>query len=152
MRSSRGVATAAAILVSLASTALAQGGHSALEQLPLANAGCRAPVVSKQGREKKLPKGGARAVVFAQQDPPRTVTVTLDSAQRVVGFKAILNFNSPKPGVETVDITYDAAGKVKKASRTIAGGDKGHAVTTLSRDDFETVAHLTRDVVSRCRS
>ncbi len=91
-------------------------------------------------------------MVFAQQDPPRSIAVTLDSAQRIVQFKAILNFSSPKPGVETVEIAYNANGKVKRSSRTIAGGDKGHAVTPLLGDDFEQATKLARDVLNRCRA
>jgi hypothetical protein len=152
MRSSSAVALllAATVLVQ-PSRAEAQGGNTrALAPIPVTDVSCRFGAVNAKGKPKK---NGANAVTLVGKYPPRTFTIDLDAANRVVDFHSVVNWPNPSPGSESVDVFYSPAGAILKGSRTMrTGGAKQPAITPLTGDDNEMVVQMVRAVLAKCKN
>jgi hypothetical protein len=146
------VTAVAFVLGAVATTAFAQGGQSsALSPMAVANVSCRLPA---NARGKPLPpaKGGAHQVQLLGTDPPRLVSVTVDSANRILEFHSRVNWPSSQ-GNESVDVVYKADGGVNKATRTLKPNRSAPSATTpLVSADFGDITQMTSDVLNRCRS
>ena len=129
----------------------AQNGNTrALAPLPNSDASCTMGAFNAKGKPKK---GSANAVTLIGKYPPRTFTVDLDAAGRVLDFHSMVNWPNPSPGSESVDVFYSPTGAIRRSSRSLrSGGAKQPTITPLTGDDNETVGHMVRDVLTRCKS
>jgi hypothetical protein len=143
-----------ALMLALPAGATAQGDHPpALSRMPVADVSCRMPTVNAKGKPLPTTKKGERSIQLLGKYPPREVNVVLDAANHVLEFHSLVSWSGPSFGNETIDVRYKPNGQVKSGSRTLKPDRARPAATTpLLGDDYEEIAQMTHDVLTRCGS